>query len=137
MPLSVSRSKIDNQVKAFVHNMASCIRDELPSTIYITLISGDVFNITHKQCPQLELGVIFNRCMDINNIFLNVNPNTCIHWTWTPKFTTTDEYAIDWFTSRWGHALYSERTYLQFSFHLRYYIMCRVMQKPHGNQETL
>ena len=104
MPLSVSRSESDKQVKAFVHNMDSCIRDELPFNIYITLIARDVFNSTHKQFPQLELGMIFNRCMDTNNSFVNVNPNTCIHLTWTPKFTTTDEYDIDWLTSKRGHA---------------------------------
>ena len=49
MFLSVSRSEVDKQVKAFVHNMAYRIRDELPSTIYTTLIAGDVFNSTHKQ----------------------------------------------------------------------------------------
>ena len=48
MPLSVSRSEADKQVKAFVHNMAYHIRDEIPSTIYTTLIAGDVFNSTHK-----------------------------------------------------------------------------------------
>ena len=98
MPLYVSRSEADKKVKAFVHNMASRICDELPSTIYTTLIAGDVFNVTHKQCTQLELGVIFNRCMNTPNSFVNVNPNTCIHWTWTSKFTTTDEYAKDWLT---------------------------------------
>ena len=48
MPLSISRSEADKQVKAFVCNMASRIRDELPSAIYTTLIAGDVFNSTHK-----------------------------------------------------------------------------------------
>ena len=104
MPLYVLRSEADKQFKAFVNNMASRIRDELPSTIYTVLIAGDVFNITHKQFPQLELGMIFNICMDTHNSFVNVNPNTCIHWTWTPKFTTIDEYAIDWLTSRRGNA---------------------------------
>ena len=79
MPLSVSISEVDKQVKAFVHNMASRIHDKIPSTIYTTLIAGDVLNITHKKCPQLELGVVFNRCMDSHNSFVNVNPNTCIH----------------------------------------------------------
>ena len=83
--------------------MDYCIRNELPLTIYTTLIAGDVFNITHKQCPQLELGMIFNRCMDTHNSFVNVNPNTCIHWTWKPKFTTTEKYDIDWLTSRRLH----------------------------------
>ena len=51
MPLSVSRSESYKQVKSFVHNMDSHIRDELPSTIYTTLIAGDVFNSTDKQFP--------------------------------------------------------------------------------------
>ena len=104
MPLSVSRSEADNKVKAFIHNMVSRIRDGLTSTIYTTLIAGYVFNITHKQCPQLEPGVIFNRCMNTHDRCVNVNPNSYIHWTWTPKFTTTDEYDIDWLTSRQGNA---------------------------------
>ena len=84
--------------------MDSRICDELPYTIYTTLISGDVFNITHKQLTQLELGMIFNRCMDTYNSFVKVNPSTCIHWTCTPKFTLIDDYAIDWLTLRRGHA---------------------------------
>ena len=104
MPLSVSRSEAYKQIKVFVHNMDSRIHDELPYTIYTTLIAGDVSNSTHKQFPQLELGMIFNRFMDKHNSFVNVNPNTCIHWTWTPKFTTAYEYAIDCLTSRRGHA---------------------------------
>ena len=48
MPLSVSRSEADKKVKDFFHNMVSHICDELPSTIYTTLIAGDVFNVTHK-----------------------------------------------------------------------------------------
>ena len=104
MPLSFLRSEADKQVKAFVHNMDSRICDELPSTVYTTLVAGYFFNITHKQCNQLELDVIFNRCMDTHDSFVNVNPNTCIHWTWTPKFTTTDEYAIYWLTSKREHA---------------------------------
>ena len=118
MPLSVSRSESDKQVKAFVHNMDSRIRDELPSPIYTTLIAGDVFNSTPKQFPQLEIGMIFNRRMDTHNSFVNVNPNTCIHSTWTPKFTTTDEYAIDWLTSRRGHAYIVNSP--NFSAHLIY-----------------
>ena len=46
MPLSVSRSEADKQIEAFVHNMDSCICDELPSTIYATLIAED-FSIAH------------------------------------------------------------------------------------------
>ena len=53
MPLSVSIIESDKQVKAFVHNMDSCIHDELPSTIYTALIAGDVFNITPKQITPL------------------------------------------------------------------------------------
>ena len=48
--------------------------------------------------------MILKRCMDTHNSFLNVNPNTFIHWTWTPKFTTADEYTIDWLTSIRGNA---------------------------------
>ena len=69
MPISVSRSEADKLVKAFVRKMYSRICDELPSTIYTTLIARDVFNSTHKQFPQLELGMVFNRCMDTHNIF--------------------------------------------------------------------
>ena len=110
MPLSVLRSEADKQVKALVHNMDSRIYDELLSAIYTTLIAGNFSNSTRKQFPQLELGMIFNRYMETRNSFLNVNPNTYIHWTWTPKFTTTDDYAIDWLTSRRGACLYSECT---------------------------
>ena len=88
MTLSVLRSEADKQVKAFIHNIASRIRDGLPSTIYTTLIAGDVLNITNKKCTQLELGMILNRFMDTHDSFVDANPNTCIHWTWTPKFTT-------------------------------------------------
>ena len=56
MPLYISISEADKQVKDLVHNMAYCISDERTSTIYTALVVGDVFNITHKLCPQLELG---------------------------------------------------------------------------------
>ena len=46
MPLSVSRSEADKQVKAFVHNTNYRIHDGLPSTIYTTLIAGDI-SIAH------------------------------------------------------------------------------------------
>ena len=53
MPFYVLRSKADKQVKDFVHNMDYIIRDELPSTIYTTLITGDTFNSTHYFFSQL------------------------------------------------------------------------------------
>ena len=46
MPLSVSRSEAYKQVKAFVHNTNYRIHDGLPSTIYTTLIAGDI-SIAH------------------------------------------------------------------------------------------
>ena len=49
MPLSVSRSEADKQVKAFFHNMDSRIFDEFPSNIYTTLIAGDVFKSTYMK----------------------------------------------------------------------------------------
>ena len=46
MPLYVLRSEAYKQVEDFVHNMDSRICDELPSTIYTTLIAED-FSIAH------------------------------------------------------------------------------------------
>ena len=62
--------------------------------------------------------MLFNICMDTHNSFVNVNPNTCIHWTWTPKFTNIYEYAIDWLTPRRGHD--SIVTAPNFSAHFTY-----------------